>query len=965
MPILLAFLLSALAVVGVSRLPLPQVKAADVPITGPKSVEVPPALVNNAYPPALTLNGSTAYNNKFSPDPYADLHLPLTMVYDLHFIYRLGRVDLYNNGPGNSLRQVRLYTSADGRSWAPAGGKTLRDIPTWETMLFPEVAARFVKLEIHAYWGSLPEFRQIAFFASRAQGLPADIKRPVVDGPSGDAILLRTVSPTRGEPAVRGLVFKSSNALYFYDPDKLSIDVGPLPPGRYLASMLFDEPQALPRTMSYAGPSGERETFTTPGPGRLYKTFRFDVGEGGRASLPLTLLPVEGPNAFFSSLWVYRRSEATPGNGRQLVLSAWPFAPAPVAVWKSDSELARAANRLREEGVALFHSDTHWGLDLLLPESEYVGGQARFETLDVFFHDGSDRRPAFGPETIHLRVSSRDRGDGKPVVDLIPHLGSSQTEAASNILDQPRYGGFQGFIQDRRLVLLWPRVNKASEGAFLNVAVDESSRPDAYFLASRSTAPQDWASVRLFRFREVELTVPPQMIPGLSYELGVRDPFETNKQIALRLTEMGRTRNLTLESPRSGSHFWRGTFTPENRVSSGDRLRFDYQDRTAYANLQTGDDAVLMLLGSEGTTRESLAWIEGENLVIRVVDDDFTRPFTNEPPKVELDWDSGRVNRSESLLLAAGSRPVERELRLKLPAVTNIDPQAGTYRLTVSYRDLVGNQGFKERFIHKSLMVRERIVRRPVRRDTWTKLGEVAGEEVSVRVGTRSVGMEVRGGVFPPSQAPGMTGSEGWLFFVNEEPDRRDSLDRWLYRRTYLLVPGAGLKLVTLTNTQISFETNTRTEGHMEWRTQYLEQSQFIPELSTNGVPLPPGTPLDGLSNLVYGGHWVSNVQALPVPVWKERQVATVKPVTNVQIKVSAVVQDLARPIGGPETGALRFEKGEGAQWRLEAELVRPVTTGLLFNAMRFRSDGSQLFLAEPIQGDPFRGLFLDSPAGD
>lgn len=963
MPILLAFLVSAAAVVGLSRLPAPVVKAAEFPIAGPKSVSVPPGIATGAYPPSLTLNGSTAYNNKFSPDPYADLHLPLAMVYDLHFVHRLGRIDLFNNGPGNSLRQVRLFTSEDGEAWLPAGSLNLKDIPVWESLRFPEVSARFVKLEIHSFWGSLPEFRQIAFYSSRAQGPRAEVKRPLLDGPAGDATLVRTIIPGQAASGVTARLWKGSNASYYYDPERITADVGPLPPGRYLASMLFDETQPLSRVMLYQGPNKEKETFSVPGPGRVYKTFPFEVAEGGRPRIPLDLTVVEGANAFLSGLWIYRRSEGTGGSGRSLALSAWPFAPAPAKPWSSNDELGRAADSLRQEGLTLFHGETHWGLDFLIPEGEWAGDQARFSSLSLYFHDAADRRATFGPETLHLRVGVRDRGDGKPVVDLVPHLGSAQTEAASNILDQPRYPGFQGRVQGRRLSLLWPRVSKGNEGAFLNLMVEDTDRRDAWMLVSRSTLPQDWASVRFYTFRETQLVVPPQMIPGLTYDLTVRDPLAHTNAVAVRLTEGGRSRDLILTEGRPGAHVWRGNFTPANRTANGDQLRFDYRGLTAFTTLQTGNDAVLMLLGPDGTGRDSAGWMEGDRVLLRVVDEDFGNPGTNFLPEVELEWDSGRLDRKEIVKLSPGARPSEREVTLTLPAVTNIDPQTGTYRLTVTYRDIFGGMGWKERSIHKSLSVRERVVRRPVRRDTWTTLGTVAGEEVRVRVGNRALGIEVKGGKYPSPQPPAMTGSEGWLFFVNEEPDRRDALDRWLYRRTYLLVPGGGWRPWAVTNLHLSFETNVRVEGRMETKARTLDQVLFIPELSTNGVVIPPGTPLDGISNLVFGGRWVTNVQTVLDPEWKERTNVTLKVLTNVEVKPMASVEDLFRTLGGPETGALRLSKPEADTWRLEGELVRPVSTGLLFNAMRFRVDGSQIFLTEPIQGDAFRGFFLESPA--
>ncbi|MBN8217671.1 MAG: discoidin domain-containing protein [Spirochaetes bacterium] len=1003
MPLLVAFLIAAAAVVGVSFVPAAKHGGGDRLLSGPKSVEVPPGLQNPAYPASLTVNGSIAYNNKFSPDPYADLHYPFSIVYDLHFIHWLGRVDLYNNGPGNSLRQVRLWVSEDGRAWIPTGAAaTLRDQPYWERLLFPEVRARWVRLEIWSAYGSLPEFRQIAFYSSRP--LPkgeGGAVRPLVDGPGGgDAVLVATITPTLGREKVRAEVLPQSNGAYFYESERVEILPGKLPPGRYLFSFLFEESQAIPRTMRFRGAAMGDEVFQVPGVSRTYKTFRVQVPEGETAAR-YSLETVEGPNAFFSALWIYRRAERAPVETRVRTVEAWPLAPATWGDLATNLPLLADADRLREEGVSLFHDAASWYLDFRIPPGERAGGKPRFETLEFFFHDGAERRAGFGPETIHLSVTPLDRGDGKPMVALVPHLGGAWADPVSNLLDDPRTPGFDGRVDQGRLLLKWPRLSAARvEGALLNLFVNAPGRVDAWFLASRSTSPLDWSAVRPFPFRETGLWVTNRMIPGLSYDLIVRDPFASGTNLTVRVTERGRSRSLDLALVRAGARTWRAPFTPalRERAEAGERIRFDYGGKSALVDLLTGDDAVLLLLGKDGVSREGAAWTEGERLEFRVRDRDFAEGLSNRS-ELDLTWESGRLTRRETLPLEriAGVSG-ERRLLLTLPAVTNVDSQAGAYRLTAAYHDLVGGSGFQERLVEKTISVREKIARVAVKPGLWTPLGALGAETVGVRLGARSVEVRISGAAYPERQEALMTGTEGWLLFLNEEPDRRDALERWLYRRTFQLIPG-GLETTNwATNRVLATNWETNIVAVLAVKTQWVEVPQWVAEwtarrtpvtgwvLSSNAAPAQegPGSNQPGTagssnepapwrvssnlqtngfdSELVPGGHWATNRASFP---FRESFLATnlVPRIAAVEILRPIVRREpLLRTLGGPETGRVRVEAGaDGKSFVITADLVRPLGSGLLFNAMRYGADGSQRFLVEPILGDPFRGLMLEA----
>lgn len=337
-------------------------------------------------------------------------------------------------------------------------------------------------------------------------------------------------------------------------------------------------------------------------------------------------------------------------------------------------------------------------------------------------------------------------------------------------------------------------------------------------------------------------------------------------------TEHGRVRKLNLVPVPRAEHLWSTSFTPTlwTLEAAGERVRFDYADRSAWADILTGDDGVMSFTGDDGKVREGTGWTEGERLEIHLRDRDFVQALMNQG-SLDLSWYSGRLTRRETIpLQLIQGDDGERRIVMVLPDVTNIDSQTRNYSLTVTYHDLIGASGFQGRLVEKTIFVRAKIHPYHLKFGTWTRLGAVGNEELGVRLGDRKVHLYIRGGVYPERQEPLMTGSEGWLLFLDEQPERSEALARWLCRRTFLLIP--------------------------------------------NGL-----------------------------------------------VVANAVKREtLLNTFGGPETGKVHVDLGaDGSSLTISIDLVRPVGAGVLINALRFTSDGSQSFLAEPIMGDPFRGLML------
>jgi hypothetical protein len=662
---------------------------------------------NKSFPVKLTIDGKKGYNNKFSPYPYADFNYPIPVYYDLKFVYSLNEIHLYNDGPGNSVRQFRIMYSTDNRQFHHLyTSDTLKDLNYDEKLCFATVKARYIRVDILKAYGDWPEFREITFFAEKPiVQMKASKKKKKNQFDYSDSVLVKEFSPDKHK--LKGIDIKEQkDNRYFYSDQSMKIIV--TNQKHDFIEFSFYESEKINREMRLTIPeinySTNIEVFAND-----YSMHYIHFAEHNyprKKPYTIILENMAGPNAFFNRISFYQKVKKRKRSTSEIINAYQIDNQVDFFKLKNEKHFQNIFKRTRRDHLSLLYNDKHVYMSLKIPFDRIQNPDSAILNFIISFDSSSVAR--YNNQIYHFSIPLIEPGDGRPIVDIVQHIGQSFNDR-DNILNNSYYSNFQGYISITNnieviLQIPFPIVSLNNKQISVNYIINSTNMASPLFLSSLSTSP--------------EYLNPVELKPSIIKSIASRDRYFLNEKMSIQISDqlanqdfkkkeyiqaqINKKNKLQFEETTPNSGIYTAEFLVPSSYAQKD-LHINYHQVNKKISILAGYDAQLKVLDQKSRKKVGkLKFKENESILISINDKDvnkdkkkvekivsqiryqFDDPITKKRSQVKskLTFEENSDNSSDF------------DSVFKLPKINSLNKNINEYEVEIIYSDPLTSQGY-------------------------------------------------------------------------------------------------------------------------------------------------------------------------------------------------------------------------------------------------------------------------------